>query len=381
MKAFVKYESKMYTPSDAFQYLSRHQRQLIEEPYLSALIDDLSSIHLELNQQTQSLLLETVEELSRLDAYLKNKITTFPMLLLRTEALSSSQIEHYSASNRNVALAQIQKRQSREAVIIKSNLESLVKGIKSNEKLSIQKIIHLNQILLDNGSITIRNKINWIGKPNSIPHEAVYVPPHPDYLDTYMNQFIAFCKRNDIHPLIQAAFAHAYFELIHPFEDGNGRVGRIVIQLILKEKQFLEHLNMPFSVGIVKEQERYIKALNDFKTGNYESIIILLLENALSLVPKVYQALEQFIELKQSWSDKLNVRQDALVWQILDDLFTQPVIDVKYIKEKYHANDQAVRNNIEVLVHVGILSVIGNQKRNVAYESKEVLDLLDQFMF
>lgn len=380
MKAFVKYESKMYTPSDAFQYLSRHQRQLIEEPYLSALVDDLSLIHLELNQQTQSLLLETVEELSRLDAYLKNNITTFPMLLLRTEALSSSQIEHYSASNRNVALAQIHKKQTREALIIKSNLESLVEGIKLDEKLSIQKIIHLNQILLDNDSITIRNRINWIGKPNSIPHEAVYVPPHPDYLDTYMKQFIAFCKRNDIHPLIQAAFAHAYFELIHPFEDGNGRVGRILIQLILKEKLFLEHLNMPFSVGIVKEQERYIQALNDFKTGNYESIIILLLENALSLVPKVYKTLEQFIELKQSWSKKLNVRQDALVWMILDDLFTQPVIDVKYIKEKYQANDQAVRNNIDVLVHVGILSVVGNQKRNVAYESKEVLDLLDQFV-
>ncbi|MDR4969398.1 MAG: hypothetical protein RG740_07250, partial [Acholeplasmataceae bacterium] len=131
---------------------------------------------------------------------------------------------------------------------------------------------------------------------------------------------------------------------------------------------------------IVKDQERYVNALDEFKLGNFEPIIIVLLENALGLVPKVYHALEQLLELKQSWRDKLNLRQDALAWKMLDDFITQPVIDVKYIKEKHNANDQAVRNNIEELIKVGIISPIGNNKRDVAYESKEVLDLLDQFI-
>ena len=65
---------------------------------------------------------------------------------------------------------------------------------------------------------------------------------------------------------------------------------------------------------------------------------------------------------------------------MFDDFITQPVFDVKYIKEKHNANDQAVRNNIEELIKVGIISPIGNSKRDVAYESKEVLDLLDQFI-
>jgi Fic family protein len=184
-----------------------------------------------------------------------------------------------------------------------------------------------------------------------------------------------------MHPLLQAAFAHAYFEIIHPFEDGNGRVGRILIQWILKEKRFLEHVYMPFSVGIVNDQTRYISALDDFKEGNYESIIIVLLENALGLIPKVYLTLEQFITLKNAWKEKLNLRQDALAWKMLDDIILQPVFDVKYMKEKYDANDQAVRNNIEELIKVGIISVIGNSKRDVVYESKEVLDLLDHFVF
>ncbi|MDI6453553.1 Fic family protein [Peloplasma aerotolerans] len=380
MKPFVTYEKRFYHTDHTLQHLSRRQRQLLEEPYLSAVTEDLSNVTILLSESTQRLLLESIESLSRLDGYIKDKLASFPTLLLRTEALSSSQIEHYSASNRNVALAQINKKQSSEAMIIKSNLESLISGLSSKNNLDVDTIIDLNKLLLSNENIDIRKRINWIGTPYSLPHEASYVPPHPDHLELYMNQFISFCKRNDIHPLIQAAFAHAYFEIIHPFEDGNGRVGRILIQLILKEKLFLEHLYMPFSVGIVKDQERYVNALDEFKLGNFEPIIIVLLENALGLVPKVYHALEQLLELKQSWRDKLNLRQDALAWKMLDDFITQPVIDVKYIKEKHNANDQAVRNNIEELIKVGIISPIGNNKRDVAYESKEVLDLLDQFI-
>lgn len=380
-KPFVTYEQKYYHRDHTFQYLSRRQRQLIEEPYLSAVIDDLSDITIELSEKTQHVLLEAIEGLSRLDVYIKDKLSSFPMLLLRTEALSSSQIEHYNASNRNVALAQINRKQTNEAVIIKSNLESLIRGVSSSKGMDIDSIIDLNRTLLNDASVDIRKRINWIGKPNSIPHEATYVPPHDEHLELYLKQFINFCKRNDIHPLLQAAFAHAYFEIIHPFEDGNGRVGRILIQWILKEKHFLEHVYMPFSVGIVNDQTRYISALDDFKEGNYESIIIVLLENALGLIPKVYQTLEQFITLKNAWKEKLNLRQDALAWKMLDDIILQPVFDVKYMKEKYDINDQTVRNNIEELIKVGIISVIGNSKRDVVYESKEVLDLLDHFVF
>jgi Fic family protein len=380
LKPFVTYEKRYYQADHALQYLTRRQRQFIEEPYLSSLIEDLSHVSIELSTNTQNLLLESIESLSKLDGYIKEKLSTFPMLLLRTEALSSSQIEHYRASNRNVALAQINRKESTEAMIIKSNLESLIRGISSKNNIDLHSIIDLNKTLLNDEHIDIRKRINWIGTPNSIPHEASYVPPHPDYLESYMKQFLSFCKRNDIHPLIQAAFAHAYFEIIHPFEDGNGRVGRILIQLILKEKLFLEHLYMPFSVGIVKDQIRYVSALDAFKIGNYEPMIIALLENALGLVPKVYQALEQLIELKNSWREHLDLRQDALAWKMLDDLITQPVFDVKYIKEKHQANDQAVRNNIKELIKAGIISPIGNNKRDVCYESKEVLGLLDQFI-
>ncbi len=379
MDKFVSYEKRFYNPEFTDTKLAKRKRMMTDKPYLSATIKDLSQIKIEISQETQDLLLDSVEGLARLDGYVHHYRDLISMVMLRAEALSSSQIEHYSASNRSVALAQIHKKQSTEAMIIKSNLESLILGISSKEPLDTSKIIQLNQTLLKNPTMDVRTRINWIGTPNSIPHEATYVPPHPEHLNLFMSQFIAFCNRNDMHPLIQSAIAHAYFELIHPFEDGNGRVGRILIQCLLREKQFLEFLSMPFSVGIVHDQVRYIQALNDFKEGNYETIIIVLLENTLYLVPKVYDTLEKLIKLKQNWKAKLNIRQDALAWKILDDLIAQPVIDVKYIREKHQANDQAVRNNIQTLVNVGILNIIGNDSRDVAYESIEVLDLLDQF--
>lgn len=379
MGSFVTFEKRYYLAQNSVQYLSRRQRKLLEHPYISAVVADLSKIEIHLNKETESLLIEAIESISKLEGYVQDKSIVFPTLLLRSEALSSSQIEHYSASNRTVALAQINQKQTKETMIIKANLETLISSRSVENKIDVATIVKLNQMLLEDDQIYIRNRINWIGTPNSLPHEASYVPPHPEYLLTNLQQFVSFCERDDIHPLILSAFAHAYFEIIHPFEDGNGRVGRILMQLILKQKLFLEHMYLPISVGLVKDQNRYIQALDSFKLGNYENIIQVMLENALALVPKIYTILNQIVILKASWQNRLNLRQDALTWKLLDDLIVQPVFDVKYIKNKYNANDQAVRNNIEALVNAGIVSPIGDKKRDVVYEVKEVLDLLDDF--
>ncbi|MDO9628974.1 MAG: Fic family protein [Acholeplasmataceae bacterium] len=384
MKPFVYYEGIFLDNTNYLTYMSRKNRELSNKPYQSAVINDLSNIDIVLSPKTSELLMETIEVLSKLDGFVKEKLIAFPMLLLRTEALSSSQIEHYRASNRNVALAQLSKKNTAEAKIIQSNLEALISSVNNQRKIDLELIIEMHRNLMHEGELNlkdegIRKVVNWIGSSNQLPHEADYVPPHPKHLSTYMNQLVSFVNRKDLHPLIIAAFSHAYFEIIHPFSDGNGRVGRILIQVILKQSLFLENIYVPFSVELVKDPKKYIHALNVFKDGNYEEIIKLLLDNALQIVPKVYKALDAMLSLKDSWHIKLDVRKDALAWKILDDLLIQPVLDVKYIKNKHDANDQAVRNNIEILLDSGIISKIGNEKRDVAYECKEVLEILDQF--
>jgi len=142
----------------------------------------------------------------------------------------------------------------------------------------------------------------------------------------------------------------------------------------------LENVYIPFSVGLVKHSTQYVNALNAFKEGDYEPIIELMFQSALDIVPRIYQSIEKMIELKSMWNNKINARKDALVWKILDDLLVQPVLDVRYLIDKYKANDQAVRNNIEILLNAGIISKSGNEKRDVTYECKEILDVLDHFI-
>ncbi len=380
MKPFVTFEKRVYKVFDSAHYISRKNKKLMEQSYKSAVIKDLSSFDIVLNDKLQSLLLESVEELSKLDGFIKDKLKYFPMIILRSEALSSTQIEYYDSSYRNIASAQILETKDREANIIKNNLESLVFILENDIVISKEIIVKLNQIVLGDDNADIRNIVNWIGSPSSIPQNAIYVPPHPSHLKENIDEFIKFCKRDDIHPLIQASFAHAYFETIHPFADGNGRVGRILIQLLLKEKGYLENLFLPFSIGLLKDKDKYIKSLDNFKEGNYEAIIEVMLESVLLVTPSIYEALNKLIKIKEEWIGRIVARSDALVWEILDELIYQPVISINYIKEKFNANDQAVRNNFELLEKYLIIKKIGDNKRNVLYEAIEIINVLENII-
>lgn len=380
MKPFVTYEKLYYKQSNPLEHLSRRKRSLLEEPYNSAVIKDLSNINVELSLENNLLLVDAIELLIKLDAYVADKFIKFPVLLFRTEALSSSQIEFYDASNRNIALAQLGLRNTNEAKIISNNLNTLIEFTDSISKIDLNYICRIQEALLDDTShYGIRDKINWISKPGKLPQQAVYVPPHPKHLEVNMNELIHFINRLDIHPLIKAAFSHAYFEVIHPFSDGNGRVGRLLIQIILKNDNFLNNINIPFSVEIVKETKSYISALDQFKLGNYQDIINIILNGAINLVPKIYKILEQIEKIKTRWTDMITERSDSFIWIIIDELVAQPVLNVKYLKEIYDVSDKAIRNNIVRLIDYGILKKVKDQKRNVYYESQEILDLIDSF--
>lgn len=377
MKPFVTYEQKMYHVDEDMYYISRKKKKQLEQPYLSAVIDDLSSINLSLDVSTQDLLLEATEALLSLDLEMKYTLTEMPFILLKSESLSSSRIEHMQATYHELYQDDLLKYQKGDVFYINQYMKALKENVLSNRFLSKELLIDMYQMLLDLPNGSIRRVNNWIGKPGSIPHEASYVPPYYEHIDTYMNQLIKFCKRDDIHPLIQASFAHAYFETIHPFEDGNGRVGRMLIMKLLIEKEFLSHVFFPFSLGIIQDEARYIKALETFREGDYQNIIHVILENALIVIPQIKEMLTSIQRLKQTWIEKIHARKDALIWRMLDDLIQQPVVDVSYFKNRYQKNDQAIRNNIDLLMTYDILEIANDKKRNVLYVSKEVLDIYE----
>jgi len=142
----------------------------------------------------------------------------------------------------------------------------------------------------------------------------------------------------------------------------------------------MDHLHIPISVGLVKNSKRYIEALNVFREGNYQEIVEQVCYAVLNVEPKVYVALEAIQNIRTTWINKIKARSDAFVWKILDEIIAQPVIDVTYLVKKFHMNDQAARNNIDLLLNAGVLTKTNNARRSVVYETKEILAIMDAFV-
>lgn len=380
---FVTYEKREWNYSGNIFYVPRSKRRLLEQKYKSAVISDLSSIDIKLDKNTNSLLQEVIEELVKLDLTMKNESFALPTLLLRSEALSSSQIENYNSSNKSVAMAQLNGSNKTQANIISANLNAIIYALSNQETIDLSLIKSIHYELMkeseEGNPGEIRVVPNWIGKSSLSPHNADYVPPHPECLGNDLKNLIDFINRYDLHPFVKGAFAHAYFESIHPFEDGNGRVGRILFQVILKQTGFLNDFNIPLSTELVKDNEGYINSLIDFRDGNYISIINLFCQKALSITSKVYKLINDIDDVKNKWINQIKARQDAYVWKMIDELISQPVIDVTYFKKKFNWNDQAIRNNIDILLKNNVLKKTNDFKRNVIYECKEILTILDNF--
>lgn len=375
---FVSYEKLNYVVFDDFTYISRRKKELMKKTYNSAVIKDLSNFDFVINKENQLLLNETIEELLKLEGYIKNKLKELPLILLRTEALSSTQIEYYNASNKNILLTNILKTNKVEANIISNSISALNYGI-HNLELSLESLITLDKIILNKDNIDVRKVVNWIGKANSLPQNADYVPPHPKHLKDDLNNLFKLLERNDLHPLILSIVSHAYFEIIHPFEDGNGRVGRVLIQMVLNEREFLNSFTFPFSLGLLKNRDTYISSLNDFKDGNYNSIINCFLSGTLEIIPSLYDFINQLVALKNSWHSKIDARKDSFIWTLLDEIIAQPIFNVNYLKNKFKLNDQTIRNSINILLKNNIVKKTNENKRNVLYEAKSVFHILDNF--
>ena len=119
----------------------------------------------------------------------------------------------------------------------------------------------------------VRTEQNWIGGRGSSPRDAVFIPPPPDRVPALLHDLIAFVNLDDLPAVAQAAVAHAQFETIHPFGDGNGRAGRCLIHVILRRRGVSPRLTPPISVVLATNAKDYIAGLTDFREGRADDWI------------------------------------------------------------------------------------------------------------
>jgi Fic family protein len=196
--------------------------------------------------------------------------------LLRAESVASSRIEGFVLSHRRLAKAAFSGTHDITARSVLANIRALERAVELGGSVEMLERGHLEEVhrILFEGTRDearggrIRTGQNWIGGSASGPRDAEFVPPPPQLVPGLVDDLCEFCNREDLPASIQAGIAHVQFETIHPFFDGNGRVGRALILIILRRRRLARSYLPPVSLVLASEADRYVAGLGSWRRGD-----------------------------------------------------------------------------------------------------------------
>lgn len=229
---------------------------------------------------TEQLLAHAEHALRVLDAEHGHALAGLSSLLVRTEAVASSRIEHEHATIDDVARASVGVRANPSATLVVRAgvaLERLVASA-SGGTITESAVLDAHRALMADDPVDgpyagrWRDVQNWIGGGAS-PRLASYVPPPADEVPALMADLLAFAHRDDLHPIAQAALVHAQFESVHPFTDGNGRVGRALVAAVLRRRGLGLRVTAPVAVVLAAERDRYFGLLEAYRSGAVDDLV------------------------------------------------------------------------------------------------------------
>jgi Fic family protein len=379
----VTYESVAWSLSPE-AIVSRSARRAHSGPYEASIPASIEQLdHLEIDTRTLALAEEASAEIVRFDAELGGDIAPFASILLRSESAASSQIENLTASAKAIALAELGDPSKRNAGVIVANTRAMEAAIALADHLDEDAIIEMHRVLLGQTHPEFvghwRTQQVWIKGSDHGPHGAMFVPPHHDRVPTAMHDLVAFMDRDDFPVLAQAAIAHAQFETIHPFSDGNGRTGRSLVHALLRGKGLTRSVTIPVSAGLLTDTDRYFDALTAYREGRPGDIVERLATASFAAVGNGRELVADLTEISEEWNTRVNARSDATIWRILQRLPREPVVDSPRLQRDLELTAPTVNAAIDQLADLGILHKIRGNHRYRKWAAIEVLDALDQF--
>lgn len=225
-----------------------------------------------------------------------------------------------------------------------------------------------------------RRSQNWIGPAGSTLKDARYIPPHPEDMLEAMSDLEKFINsEKGLDPLIKIALIHYQFETIHPFLDGNGRVGRLLIALYLIEKKLLSHETLYISNFLKRNRVEYYDRLTEVRVkGNYEQWINFFLlalsesaQDAIETIESIIKLHNQNIELVQSTG-----KAAKTIMKVFAYLEGSPIIDIKKTSAALGLSFNAVSNAVNKLIELGILRQTENVRRSRVFAYEDYLKIL-----
>jgi len=361
---------------------SRTERLRARESYSAAIPPEIASAAVELPASVLAAAEDATNEISRFDAEAGAEIAPFAAVLLRSESAASSRIENLTASARAIAQAEL-GHGSRNASLIVANERAMRAAIALADRIDAPAILDMHDALLRNSAPDIagrwRDQQVWIGGSDLSPHDAMFVPPRHDRVPSAIDDLVRFIRRTDIPTLAHVAITHAQFETIHPFPDGNGRVGRALVHAQLRHSRLTRHVTVPVSAGLLTDVDSYFDALGAYRSGNPIPIIERFCTATFSALANGQRLVVDLRRIRDGWSDQVKARRDATAWRIADVIVRHPVVNAASLSLELGIPHTNVYRALQPLIDAGALVEFTDNKRNRMWQAPEVLEALDHF--
>ncbi len=312
--------------------------------------------------------------------------------LLRSEGIASSRIEGEVASTRRVfendyATESVADRQAERIVSSIRVMREVVTG--AEHGVTTEDFDRWHALLFvgtprqfEPGHL--RTTQNWIGGRPDRPFEAEFIPPPESLVPAAMHDLAEFVNRVDVAPVTQAAIAHAHFETIHPYPDGNGRVGRALIYRSWAYRGLVADIAPPISQILVERRDDYVASLTAYRHGDIDAWLGFFSDAVESAVSYTLSLGRALATLNAQWTDRLTgSHADALARRIVTDIPAHPIQAASDVAQRHEVTERAARAALEDLAERSIMAhrPLRKAKRGrpaKVYEATELFDLLDR---
>ena len=322
-------------------------------------------------------------EAADLEQVARGVLTPLAGFLIRMESVASSRIEHLEAST--VAFARAigglkENTSAMSMVAAGTAITALIDA--SATTIGLDEVLAAHEALMREDpdpderrhAGRVRDVQNWIGGSHYSPRNALFVPPPPELVPDLLEDLIIFSNRDDLEPITQASIAHAQFESIHPFTDGNGRIGRALIGAILRRRGVAPHTVLPVASALAADTTHYFSSLTAYRSGDVAPIITDVALSVEAAAREARGTARSFARYEDEWREQVTPRAGSAADKILGRLIALPVFTVEQLAEATGIAERSVYRGVEVLEEHGVVVAVTERVRGRAYAAMDILD-------
>jgi Fic family protein len=379
-------ERRLWTPTRDVGASRRHRRPQQIDCFVPDPIADWDPV---LTAATAALIGEADAEVREFDRRAPGVrgLDALSRQLLRQESVGSSRIEGLVVGQRRLARAAAGAGRDETAMQIVGNVRAMERAIqlaREPRPLVREDLLAIHRTLFEGtrdeplGGV-VRQEQNWIGRSAFSPSGADFVPPPSEYVEDLLDDLAAFLNLDDLPVTLQAAIAHAQFETIHPFLDGNGRAGRCLIHVVYRRRGLATAVVPPISLVLATHSALYVGGLTAYRYDDLKDWLLLFAASTVKAVDRAHDLAWRVEALREDWLGRLGQpRSDASSRALVDQLAAEPILTVARAAALARVSETAAAKAIAALERAGILAA-PQQRWGRRWEAPEVFTLLDTF--